>query len=178
MRLKLLPLLVLLFAGCSGSGVSRWIPFLPKKTSTVGLGAPPVVKSNKGSQFGPVTGTLAYGLEMRLVVAPINLAESRTFEARIQLINRTRKVINLTFSDNREFDLILRDATGKRLVQWSDDQPLTQGPAYIIINPDERSEHVADISSRDMVPGRTYQLEAHITGYDRLTVVQNIVPQK
>jgi hypothetical protein len=177
MRLRLLPFLVLLLAGCSGSGVSRWIPFLPKRSSTVGLGAPPVVKSQKGSPFGPVTGTLAYGVEVRLVVPPIKLSEGRTLEARIQLINRTRKVINLSFNDNREFDLILRDANGKKLVQWSDDQPLTQGPAYIIINPGERSELVADISSRDMAPGRTYQLEAHVTGYDALTAVQNIVPQ-
>jgi len=177
MRLRLLPLLVLLFAGCSGSGVSRWIPFLPKRTSTVGLGAPPVVKSNKGSPFGPVTGTLAYGLEMRLVVSPIKLSEGRTFEARIQLINRTRKVVNLMFNDSREYDFILLDANGKKLVQWSDDQPVTQGPGYIIINPDERSELVAEISARDMAPGRTYQLEARIPGYDRLVAVQNIVPQ-
>jgi Intracellular proteinase inhibitor len=136
-----------------------------------------VVKAEKGSPFGPVTGTLAYGVEMRLLVPPIKLSEGRTFEARIQLINRTRKVVNLIFNDNREYDFILRDANGKKLVQWSDDQPLTQAPGYIIINPAERSELVAEISSRDMAPGRTYQLEAHIPGYDRLTAVQNIVPQ-
>ena len=88
-----------------------------------------------------------------------------------------RKVINLVFNDNREYDFILRDANGKKLVQWSDDQSVTQGAAYIIINPGERSELVAQISSRDMAPGRTYQLEAHIPGYDALTVVQRIVPQ-
>jgi hypothetical protein len=177
MRLRLLPLLVLLLAGCSGSGVSRWIPFLPKRTTTAGLGAPPVVKSDKGSPYGPVTGTLAYGVEMRVVVPPIKLSEGRTFEARIQLINRSRKVINLMFNDSREYDFILRDANGKKLVQWSDDQPVTQGPGYIIINPGERSELVAQISTRDMAPGRTYQLEAHIPGYDALTAVQRIVPQ-
>jgi len=177
MRLRLLPLLVLLLAGCSGSGVSRWIPFLPKRTATAGLGAPPVVKPGKGTPFGPVTGTLAYGVEMRLIVPSIKLSEGRTFEARIQLINRSRKVVNLVFNDNREYDFILRDANGKKLVQWSDDQSVTQGAADIIINPGERSELVAQISSRDMAPGRTYQLEAHIPGYDALTVVQSIVPQ-
>ena len=45
------------------------------------------------------------------------------------LINRSKKPANLMFNDSRKYDFILRDAGGRKLAQWSDDQP---------VNPDAR----------------------------------------
>jgi hypothetical protein len=117
---------------------------------------------------------------MRVTLTPdtIKLPDTRSFEARIILINRTKRAVTLSFNDSRAYDFLLRDATGKKLVQWTDDQPVTQNPAYVILNPNERSEFVGTISTRDMVVGRPYVLEASIVGYPKMTTTINITPQK
>ena len=179
-RLRTLILLLFVaFTACSSQKISRWVPFVGPKPERVGA-VPNAAKAEKGNPFGPITGTVAYGLEMRVILTPdsIKLPDTRSFEARIVLINRTKKAVTLSFNDSREYDFLLRDANGKKLVQWTDDQPVTQNPAYVIVNPAERSEFVGTISTRDMVLGRPYVLEASVVGYPKLTTTINLTPQK
>jgi hypothetical protein len=161
-RIAVPAIAALLLVGCSG--LYRWVPFYPnpKKKDVI------TVKAD--NPFGPITGPVVYGLEMRVQVNPpaINLAGTHSLDIRVQLINRTRKTVNLTFNDSRHYDFILTDGTGKKLLQWSDDQPVNQVPGYLIINPDERSEFAGTISTRDLVAGRTYHLRAIVVGYDKL----------
>src|SRR3984957_3224580 len=164
-------------AGCSSStGVYRWVPFMgngKKNQSQTAL-----AKVDKNNPFGPITGPVYYGLEMRLKVNPdvIRLSDTRALEVHLQLINRSKKPINLLFNDSRKYDFILRDTNGKKLAQWSDDQPVNQTPGYVIINPGERAEFVGNVSTRDMVAGRTYTLEALIFGYDQMRQVIRLTP--
>ncbi|MBV8212562.1 MAG: hypothetical protein JOZ08_04960 [Verrucomicrobia bacterium] len=178
-RLRTLSLLLLAFTACSSQKIYRWVPFVGPKPERPGA-VPNAAKVEKGNPFGPITGTVAYGLEMRVILTPdaIKLPDTRSFEARIVLINRTKKAVTLSFNDSREYDFLLRDANGKKLVQWTDDQPVTQNPAYVIVNPAERSEFVGTISTRDMVLGRPYVLEASVVGYPKLTTTINLTPQK
>ncbi|MBW0000661.1 MAG: hypothetical protein JO015_16305 [Verrucomicrobia bacterium] len=159
-------LMLLLLAGCA------WLPF-GRRASTP---AAPKVKPVKGSANGAVRGSVAYGVEVRLEVNPqvVRLADTRTIEARLVLINRSRNPVNLYFNNSHRYDFILRDATGKKLVQWSDDQPVSQTLSTAIINPDERAEFNGTVSTRDMVAGRTYTLEGLVVGYDRLRQVASI----
>jgi hypothetical protein len=164
-------------AGCSSSsGVYRWVPFVGNskkdKTSTA------LAKPSKSNPFGPITGPVYYGAEMRLKIVPefVRLSDTRSLEAHLLLINRSRKPVNLIFSDSRKYDFILRDATGKKLAQWSDDQPVTQTASYVIINPSERAEFVGNISTRDMSAGRLYTLEAMVVGYDKMRLTLEISP--
>ena len=164
-------------AGCSSSsGVYRWVPFVGNskkdKTSTA------LAKPSKSNPFGPITGPIYYGVEMRLKIVPefVRLSDTRSLEAHLLLINRSRKPVNLIFSDSRKYDFILRDASGKKLVQWSDDQPVTQTESYVIINPSERAEFVGNISTRDMSAGRLYTLEAMVVGYDKMRLTLQINP--
>ena len=179
LRLRTLSLLLLAFTACSHQKVYRWVPFVGPKPERPGA-VPNAAKNEKANPFGPVTGTVAYGLEMRVALSPdtIKLPDTRSFEARIVLINRTKKAVTLSFNDSRSYDFLLRDAAGKKLVQWTDDQPVSQNPAYVIVNPTERSEFVGTISTRDMVLGRPYVLEASIVGYPKLTTTINLTPQK
>src|SRR5580700_747127 len=164
-------------AGCSSStGVYRWVPFMgngKKNQSQTAL-----AKVDKNNPFGPITGPVYYGLEMRLKVNPdvIRLSDTRALEVHLQLINRSKKPINLLFNDSRKYDFILRDSSGKKLAQWSDDQPVNQTPGYVIINSGERAEFVGNVSTRDMVAGRTYTLEALIFGYDQMRQVIQLTP--
>jgi hypothetical protein len=168
--------LFLVLASCSSGGLYRWVPFAGHGKSSGSV--PAKIKPSRSGPFGPVTGPVYYGLEVRLKIAPevIKLSDTHSLEARLQLINRRKKAITLAFSDSRHFDFILRDAAGKKLAQWSDDQPLNQTPGYAIINPQERAEFVGNISTRDMVAGRTYTLEGQVVGYDNLRQTATISP--
>ena len=137
-----------------------------------------LAKPKKSDLYGPVTGPVYYGVEMRLKIIPefVRLSETRSLEVHLLLINRSRKPVNLIFNDGRKYDFILRDATGKKLVQWSDDQPLTQAESYVIINPGERAEFVGNISTRDMSAGRLYTLEAMVIGYDKMRMSLQLSP--
>jgi len=137
-----------------------------------------IAKVSKTNAYGPITGPLYYGLEMRVKVNPdvVRLSEARSLEVHLQLINRSKKSVNLQFSDSRKYDFILRDVSGKKLAQWSDDQPVNQNPGYVIINPGERAEFVGNVSTRDMVAGRTYTLEASVVGYDNMRQTIQLTP--
>ena len=136
-------------------------------------------KIKKTDPFGPISAPIYYGLEFRFRLVPdaIKLSEVRSIEADLQLINRTRKTVNLQFNDSRKVDFVLRDASGKKLSQWSDDQPVTQTPGYIIVNPGERAEFVGTLSTRDMVAGRTYIVEAFVVGYDKMRQSITLTPR-
>ena len=141
-------------AGCSSSsGVYRWVPFMGNGKKNQSQTA--IAKVDKNNPFGPITGPVYYGLEMRVKVNPdvIRLSDTRALEVHLQLINRSKKPVNLLFNDSRKYDFILRDASGKKLAQWSDDQPVNQTAGYVIINPGERAEFVGNVSTRDMVAG-------------------------
>jgi Intracellular proteinase inhibitor len=164
-------------AGCSSSsGVYRWVPFMgngKKKGSQTAL-----AKVDQNNPFGPISGPVYYGLEMRVKVNPeaIRLSDTRALEVHLQLINRSKKAVNLLFNDSRKYDFVLRDINGKKLAQWSDDQPVNQTPGYVIINPSERAEFVGNVSTRDMVAGRTYTLETTVVGYDKMRQVIQLTP--
>ena len=179
LRLRTLTLLLLALTACSSQKLSRWVPFVGPKPEPAGA-VPNPSKNEKVNPFGPITGIFAYGLEMRVTLTPdtIKLPDNRSVDARIVLINRSKKAVTLSFNDSREYDFVLRDATGKKLVRWTDDQPVDQNPGYVIINPNERSEFPGTISTRDMVPGRPYTLEATMLGYPKLTTTINVTPQK
>ena len=169
--------LVVALSGCSSStGLYRWVPFVGKGKKDQSNTA--VAKVNKTNPYGPITGPVFYGLEMRVRVIPdvVRLSDARSLEVHLDLINRSKKQANLIFNDSRKYDFILRDAVGKKLAQWSDDQPFNPTPGYVIINPGERAEFVGNVSTRDMVGGRTYTLEALVVGYDRMRQVIQLTP--
>jgi len=168
---------VVALSGCSSStGIYRWVPFVGKGKKDQSNIA--IAKVSKTNPFGPITGPIFYGLEMRVKVTPevVKLSDARSLEVHLQLINRSKKQANLMFNDSRKYDFILRDLSGKKLAQWSDDQPVNQTPGYVIINPGERAEFVGNVSTRDMVAGRPYTLEALVVGYDRMRQTIQLTP--
>lgn len=176
-RVAVCAALAVAVAGCSSSsGVYRWVPFVGNGKKDHSVTA--IAKVGKSNPFGPITGPLYYGLEMRVKVSPdvIRLSETRSLEVHLMLINRSKKPANLQFNDSRKYDFILRDMSGKKLAQWSDDQPVNQNPGYVIINPGERVEFVGNVSTRDMVAGRTYTLEALVVGYDKMRQSVQLTP--
>ena len=166
---------IIALAGCSAStGLYRWVPFMGNGKNNQSK----LAKVDKNNPNGPITGPVYYGLEMRVKVIPdqVRLSDTRSLEVHLQLINRSKKIVNLAFNDNRKYDFILRDSNGKKLAQWSDDQPVNQTAGYVIINPGERAEFVGNVSTRDMVAGRIYNLESLVVGYDKMQLATQLVP--
>src|SRR5208282_4806501 len=94
-RVTVCAALVVALTGCSSStGVYRWIPFVGNGKKNQSETA--IAKVNKSSPFGPITGPLYYGLEMRVKVNPdvIRLSEARSLEVHLQLINRSKNLPN------------------------------------------------------------------------------------
>jgi hypothetical protein len=173
-RVTVCALLALELIGCSSStGIYRWVPF-------VGDGKKREAKIKERDPFGPISGPIFYGLEMRTQVQPqpVKLSETRSLEVHVQLINRTKRAVNLRFNDSKHFDLILRDSSGKKLAQWSDDQLVSFNLGCVMVNPSERAEFVGNVSTRDMVPGRSYSIDAFVVGYDNMRQSIPIMPIK
>jgi hypothetical protein len=86
-------------AGCSSSsGVYRWVPFMPSPKKNQSQAA--LAKVDNRNPFGPITGPVYYGLEMRVSVVPgvIRLGDTRALEVHLVLINRSKKPANLMFN--------------------------------------------------------------------------------
>src|SRR5260221_13784558 len=100
-RLKLWTAMVLCLAGCSSQGLYRWAPFVGHGKKDQG---PTKARAESNSPFGPITGPVNNGLEMRVLGRPnpIKLSDTHSLEAPIQLINRAKKSQNLIFDTGRE----------------------------------------------------------------------------
>src|ERR1700693_2216931 len=110
LRLRTLSLLLLAFTACSSQKIYRWVPFAGPKPERPGA-VPNPAKTEQANPFGPVTGFLANGLEMLVSLTPeaIRRPDTRSIEALIMLINRSKKAVTLMFNDSREYDFLLRD---------------------------------------------------------------------
>ncbi|MBV8641360.1 MAG: hypothetical protein JO070_08210, partial [Verrucomicrobia bacterium] len=68
-RVAVCAAVVVALAGCSSSsGLYRWVPFVGKGKKDQSNTA--IAKVNKTNPFGPITGPVFYGLEMRVRVSP------------------------------------------------------------------------------------------------------------
>jgi hypothetical protein len=86
--------------------------------------------------------------------------------------------VHLEFPSSLRVDVILKDERGKLLSRWSDDQPIEKEPGLLLINPRERLEYSAKISTREMASGRAFEIEAFYPSYEKLRVVRTVVPQR
>ncbi len=75
--------------------------------------------------------------------------------------------------------MLLREPdTGKVVSQWSTDHTFSPASRYLVINPKERLEYNEPITTRELKPGKPYNLEAYFVGYDQeLRATKVIIPQ-
>jgi hypothetical protein len=48
----------------------------------------------------------------------------------------------------------------------------------MLINPRERLEYSAKISTREMKDGETFEIEAYFPGYEQMRVSRTVVPER
>ena len=120
------------------------------------------------------------GVEMGASVespAP-KLAETREVKVTVTLANKGKKLAQLAFPTNQRIEVLLKDKAGKKLIQWSEDQAFFAEPTLITINPGERLEYAATFSTRDLVAGETYTVEAFFPSFPELRRTLGLAPEK
>jgi hypothetical protein len=119
-------------------------------------------------------------LEMTMVVEPavVKLPATRSLSVKVSLLSKGKKLVQLDFPNSRRIDLVLKGEGGAVLSRFSDDQKVEDEAALVSINPGERLEYNATISTREMKPGVSYVLEAFFPAYESLRTSKTIVPEK
>lgn len=118
-------------------------------------------------------------LTMQLSPSPLKLSDTRQLKVALLLANRSSQYVHLNFPTTQRFEILIQDNERNKLVtQWSEDQSFSNEPAFVTINPGERVEYNAMVSTRDLVAGRAYTVEAFFPNFDKLKIQQAIVPEK
>ncbi len=136
-------------------------------------------KAQRGPVAQKTVATRGLEMNLRLEPFPVSLSETRRIEAALRLTNRSARFVQLEFPTTQRFEILLRAAaTGKTLVQWSEDQAFEPTPGVVGINPGEHLEYRASLSTRDLQPGGRYTVTAFFPSRGDLKVELPLVPGK
>ena len=161
----------LLFAGCQDTRslagrALGWIPGMHGSQKAAALICEKTVRTH------------GLALTLRLEPVPVKLSETRRLEATLVLKNVSSRFIPLEFPTTQRFDLLVRDAAGKEVVQWSEDRAFEAEPGYVGINPGEHLQYNAAFSTRDLQPGKRYTVTAFFPTREDLKVELPLAPEK
>jgi hypothetical protein len=175
------PIIVLaLAAACSSLSAAEDQPAAPKpgflKRTADTLW--PFNKKSGGAKAGE-PGKLWKQLVPSIAITPlpVKLSEARTFKVTLQLSNKGRKLVQLDFPTTQRIEVLVTDASGKRVEQWSEDQAFDNEPTLVTINAGERLEYVANVATRDLKAGEKYTVEAFFPNFDQLRATKTITPE-
>lgn len=149
-------------------------------TKKVGEKTANVVKSpfrKKGAEDIPAKSAWRkLEMTMKLVPQDVRLPETRSVDVIVMVVNKGKDAVQLEFPSSLRIDVLVKNETGNVLSRWSDDQPIEREPAVLVINPTERLEYNARISTRDMAAGGRFEIEAYFPSYEGLRVVRTVAP--
>ena len=141
-----------------------------------------VIEAFQGSKSGGdrkgVVRTKNLLLAMDLSPLPLKLSEVRMLKVVISLTDMSGKAVHLEFPTTQRFEILVRDKSGRQLVQWSEDELFTTEPTFVTINPREHLEYEASVATRDLVAGQQYVVEGFFLNYKDLKIRKTIVPEK
>ncbi len=144
------------------------------KKAAGAVAAPFAKKGGKDAAPPPALQNLT--MTMKVEPAQIRLPDTRAIEVTVSLVNTGKTGVHLEFPTSLRVDVLVKDARGKMLSRWSDDQPIEKEPGMLLINPRERLEYSAKISTREMTAGQPFEIEAFYPSYEKLRVVKAVTP--
>ncbi len=182
-RLFLLSFAALFYLGCSSASDRS-----PSETEPGFFGRVvgstkklnPFAKKTDAEKAEAQTKALFKGLEMSMTVEPavVNLADTREIVVTLKLQNRSKKLVQLEFPTSQRIEVLIRRNNGALIEQWSEDQAFRNEAGLVTINPRERLEYRATISTRDLAAGQDYIVEGFFPNYDPLRGEKHIVPTR
>ena len=98
--------------------------------------------------------------ELTLKPEAPNLSNTREVDVDYSIRNNSRRMARLDFPTSQRIEILTRNSSGAVIDRWSDDRSFQSQEGIVIINPNERIEYREKISTRDMKPGQTYEVEA------------------
>ncbi|MFZ9919987.1 MAG: BsuPI-related putative proteinase inhibitor [Terrimicrobiaceae bacterium] len=98
--------------------------------------------------------------ELTLKPEAPTLADTREVGVDYSIRNNSRRMARLDFPTSQRIEILTRNSSGAVIDRWSDDRSFQPQEGIVIINPNERIEYREKISTRDMKPGQTYEVEA------------------
>lgn len=119
-------------------------------------------------------------LSMTMTLDPmaVKLPDNKSIRTTVTVVNTGKTATQLDFPTSQRIEVVLKNDAGKVLSKWSEDQKIDAEQAFVVINPEERLEYIATISTREMVAGQTYLIEAYFPSFDELRASRTIVPTK
>jgi hypothetical protein len=109
---------------------------------------------------------------------PLKLSDARQMKVTVVVANKGAKMVQLEFPTTQRIEVLVRNAAGKLVEQWSEDRTFANEPGIRAINPGERLEYAVTLSTRDLAAGQTYTVEALFPNYESLRLQRNVVPEK
>lgn len=131
--------------------------------------APPKVKTVNFKQLT---------MELAIEPAAVKLSENRQVKVAVTLANKGKTLAQLEFPTSQRIEVLVKNKADKRVLQWSEDQSFTSDPTLVTINPRERLEYAVTISTRDLIAGETYTIEAFFPNFEPLRKSLTITPAK
>ena len=146
-----------------------------KKTADV-VTSPFVKKRTKEPR--DAAGARILAMSMTFEPAKVRLPDTRVIEVTVTVVNSGKTPVHLEFPSSLRMEVIVKNAGGKIVSRWSDDQPIEREPSVLLINPRERLEYSARISTREMTGGGRFEIEAYFPGYEQMRTSRAVVPEK
>lgn len=140
-------------------------------------------KEEGGAASTPVPKNATVGAAWKQLVptividpTPLKLSDVRTMKVTLTLANHGKKLVQLEFPTTQRIEVLVKDATGARIEQWSEDQAFQNEPTLVAINPNERLEYTATVATRDLKAGQSYIVEGFFPNYDQIRASKSIIP--
>jgi hypothetical protein len=117
------------------------------------------------------------GLALDLQITPqtVKLSEVRQLGVKVTMANLSKRPVALDFPTNQRIEIYLMDSAGDILAKWSDNHAITEKPATILINPQERVEYNETIATRELTPNKVFIAEVVFPQYPDLRIRQKFL---
>jgi hypothetical protein len=165
-----------LWGGATDGAGSVW-----DATKGVGKKAVNVVTAPFGRKDGKEPGDAAAWrnlvMSMKLEPSRVRLTDTRVIGVTVSVVNKGKHAVQLEFPTSLRIDVLVKAEGGRIISRWSDDQRIDREPGILIVNPGERLEYLARISTREMSAGKSFEIEAYFPSYERLRAWRTVVPE-
>lgn len=115
-------------------------------------------------------------VKAEIVPNPVDIS-ARKFDVTFAIRNNAKKqAVNLRFETSQRIEVAIVNDAGQIVDRYSDDRVIARESGYLVINPKEEASYTVSMSTREMVAGRSYTIEAYFVGYERLVSKIQVTP--
>jgi hypothetical protein len=106
---------------------------------------------------------------------PLHVSETHQFKVTLKLENLSKKPVQMDFPTSQRIEVVLKSADGKMVAHSSEGQTYNNEPGIVSVNPGERLEYNAMLSTRDLKSSGKYIVEGFFPNFETLHTTKEIV---